>query len=67
MRVCLTLSSFFLALIGLSGTVAGAPISYTRAFTGSTRPISGSFTYDPAAGFSNFVVTWDFAAYDLTA
>ena len=67
MRACLTLSSFILAMIVVSGTIAAAPITYNLAFTGSTRAISGFFTYDPAAGFSNFLVTWDGATYDLTA
>jgi hypothetical protein len=30
-------------------------------------PASGSFTYDPLAGFSNFLVVWNGATYDLTA
>jgi hypothetical protein len=49
-----------------------APISYDITFTGGTghgpfMPESGSFSYDPSNGFSNFLVLWDGAIFDLTS
>lgn len=55
-----------------------ASATYSLAFTGgySTNtppyfvedaPSSGSFTYNPVSGFSNFVVVWGTDSFDLTA
>lgn len=35
--------------------------------TGTPAPTAGSFTYDPAVGFSNFVVDWSGHSFDLTS
>jgi hypothetical protein len=43
---------------------------YTLTFTttiGAPAPVSGSFTYDPVAGFSNFLVVWDGITFNETA
>lgn len=66
-----------LLLFACALPMLGAPIDYTMAFTGGyygfsgplipDAPQSGSFTYDPASGFSNFVVLWQGLSFDLTA
>jgi hypothetical protein len=45
------------------------PKTYAIDFTGKNviLPNSGSFTYDPAMGFSNFQVQWFGATFDFTA
>ena len=58
-------------LFALSAQSAWAG-SYTINFTplptsGAFAPTSGTFDYDPASGFSNFLVTWDGGQFDLTA
>ena len=53
----------------LSLPMLASPIDYTITFTttsGSPPPMSGSFTYDPVTGFSNFVVMWDGLTFDET-
>lgn len=54
--------------------LSAAPIAYTIQFTlssGSPAPVSGSFDYDSSApldeAFSDFMVDWDGASYNLTA
>src|SRR5262249_36580797 len=47
---------------------ASAATIYTINFSGgSPLPTSGSFTYDPVSGFSNFSVVWDNFTFDMTA
>jgi hypothetical protein len=61
---------FGLAMAVVFGGVATAgPVTYTITFLdgGPPVPTSGEFTYDPAAGFSNFLVSWDGVTFDLTA
>ncbi len=57
-------------LFALSAPSAWAG-SYTINFTLNApsvlAPTSGTFDYDPASGFSNFLVNWDGEQYDLTA
>jgi hypothetical protein len=63
-----------LLLLSISVPAFSAAVSYSIVFTGSaTDPLgaavplpTGSFTYDPAAGFSNFILYWQGAAIDLT-
>lgn len=45
------------------------PITYNIEFTTSfgTGPSSGSFTYDPSTGFSDFIVQWDGVTFNLTS
>jgi hypothetical protein len=66
-----------LLLVACALPMLAAPIDYTMTFTGGyygssntlvpDAPQSGSFTYDPATGFSNFVVLWQGLSFDLTA
>ncbi len=47
------------------------PVDYHISFTissvsGLSAP-SGSFSYDPSAGFSNFIVQWESAIFDFTS
>jgi Bacterial Ig-like domain (group 3) len=48
---------------------ASGPRNYTINFAGSgvILPTAGSFTYDPAVGFTNFQVQWFGASFDFTA
>src|ERR1700704_2966518 len=47
---------------------ASASTIYTINFSGGLpNPTSGSFTYDPVSGFSDFIVAWDSFTFDLTA
>ena len=61
---------FFLGVFCV-GTALSAPAAYTIQFTGESvmsAPLpTGSFTYDPAAGFSNFLVSWNGALIDMTS
>jgi len=62
-----------LGLIALAARPANADTvtTYTINFTttrGGPAPVSGSFTYDSTVqSFSNFLVTWNNTAFDLTA
>jgi hypothetical protein len=65
-------SSIRLVLLGaaLQLSTLATPINYTINFSlasGTIAPTSGSFTYDPDVGFSNFIVVWDGITFDLTA
>ncbi|MGB7758930.1 MAG: hypothetical protein WBL61_03820 [Bryobacteraceae bacterium] len=50
-----------------------SPVNYEITFDVSASLVSGfpspsgSFTYDPSVGFSNFIVDWGDATFDLTA
>jgi len=55
---------------GVPVTTVAAPQSYQLGFTltqGTVTATAGSFTYDPAAGFTAFTVTWNDLSLDLTA
>jgi hypothetical protein len=54
----------------------GNPVTYTMTFTGgpflngvqhNLAPSSGSFTYDPTTGFSNFLVDYNGDVFNFTA
>jgi hypothetical protein len=47
-------------------TITFIPLS-TSSPGDNTAPPTGSFTYDPSTGFSNFVVLWDGLTFNLTA
>src|SRR5579884_1510965 len=52
-----------------AATTPSGPTTYNIRFNvayGGPAPI-GSFTYDPAKGFSNFIVQWNGYTFDLTA
>jgi hypothetical protein len=60
-----------LLLVGASCfPVNAAPVAYDISFTGGSimgAPLpTGSFLYDPAAGFSNFLVNWNGVTFDFT-
>ena len=64
----------FVALISIGCCclpAAGSEVTYHVGFTGgsvmSTAVPSGSFAYDPSAGFSDFFVNWDGVTFDLTS
>jgi hypothetical protein len=62
----LVLLSIAAAALCLPAVKAGT--LYTINFSGgSPNPTSGSFTYDPSTGFSNFTVVWEGSTIDLTA
>ena len=46
---------------------APVPVTYAINFvtTGGPAPTAGSFTYDPATGFSNFNVSWNSKVFDV--
>ena len=58
-------------LAGPALPVFAAPVTYQIDFTGASvmnMPLpSGSFVYDPDAGFSSFFVDWNGATFDLTS
>ena len=58
-----------LAAATLSMPLRAAPTTYRINFTtqSGTAPTSGSFTYDPSTGFSNFIVVWNGQTYNLTS
>jgi hypothetical protein len=71
-------TSLFLCLAASVATIVAAPVTYDMTFTGGFfsdslnrevpfAPSSGSFTYDPASGFSNFIVMYDGATFNFTA
>lgn len=63
-----TLIVLFVSGTAFFAPVAGAATMYTIDFSGgSPNPTSGSFTYDPSTGFSNFIVVWEGVSVDLTA
>lgn len=60
----------------LAFPILAEPITYEIDFTlggvvntlpGGQLPTSGSFTYDPAIGFTSFIVMWNGNVFDLTA
>jgi hypothetical protein len=66
-KLCLT----GLLLASLSGLAHAAPTDYViQDFTieqGGPAPTSGRFTYDPLVGFTNFLLEWQGATFDLTS
>lgn len=69
MRKSFGVSLFLIAAFGT--TALADPIEYTINFTpapGDVAPTEGSFTYNAGASdpFSDFTVTWDGIAFDLT-
>jgi len=66
-KVALFLIASSLALA--AATTPSGPATYNIRFSvayGGPAPV-GSFTYDPAKGFSNFIVQWNGYSFDLTA
>ncbi len=64
------LTLLFLTLVTCSAPIWAAATTYDINFTltsGTPAPTAGSFTYDPAVGFSNFTVDWNGLTFDLTA
>ena len=57
------------AALAQSANSPQGPKTYAIDFTGKNviLPDAGSFTYDPATGFSNFQVQWFGATFDFTA
>ena len=73
MKRSLGFLSFACFLSLAASQLKASPIAYTIQFTlisGSPAPISGSFDYDSSApldeAFSDFIVNWDGADYNLT-
>jgi hypothetical protein len=66
-----TLAVSLLAAAALSLPSYAAEIDYNIDFSLSQYsvllPTSGSFGYDPAVGFTNFIVNWDGESFDLTS
>src|SRR5581483_316518 len=63
-----TVFSFFCSAV-LAAAASGGPTAYNIVFNikyGGPTP-TGSFVYDPATGFSNFIVQWNGLTYNLTA
>jgi hypothetical protein len=55
------------ALSAPSAWAGSYTINFTLTAPSVLAPTSGTFDYDPASGFSNFLVDWDGEQYDLTA
>jgi hypothetical protein len=66
------MKTLFLLLVAVAAGWAPAladPVTYDINFSttsGSPAPGSGSFTYDPSVGFSDFIVDWDGITFNLT-
>src|SRR5450755_1827745 len=68
---------FLLVMVTRTCSAIADPVTYDIAFTGGfygqsgalipDAPQSGSFSYDPATGFSNFIIDWGILSFDLTA
>ena len=68
---------FLLVLMACTFPAIADPVTYDITFTGGfygqsgalipDAPQSGSFSYDPATGFSNFIVDAGMLSFDLTA
>ncbi len=63
------LTLLFLTLVTCSAPIWAAATTYDINFSlldEAPAPTAGSFTYDPAVGFSNFTVDWNGLTFDLT-
>ena len=52
-----------------TGAAGASSVMYSMSFTEDTSfatPTGGSFLYDPATGFTDFLVQWDSLTFDLT-
>jgi PEP-CTERM motif len=58
-----------LLIAAFSLPMFASPITYNITFTTTTglAPTSGSFTFDPVTGFTNFLVLWDGITFNETA
>jgi hypothetical protein len=68
MRRChLTLILILFSALAVPSARAASFIINFQLTVGTLAPTSGAFDYDPASGFSNFVVNWDGEPFNLTA
>jgi len=55
------------SVLSLPALADNYTINFTQIAMGGVAPTSGSFTYVPGTGFSNFVVVWSGLTFDLTS